>query len=144
MGTTPTCKCFDQDCSTCYNYSVAYCPSNSILIPTSNLINHTTYYQWIRDKFDNIYVAQFHIAPFGGKFYITKSNFPEGMFTPEFGPITIFLSTDSDGLNIQPMKFGSVFYNCLIFSVDKPVYLNTDDDCDYLTDDDDNLPLIAQ
>lgn len=76
-----------------------------------------------------------------GNLVIDTTAFPLGMFTPNFGAIDLYLSTDSQGQIIQPLIIGGQTYNCIILSIDEPVYLTDDSGCVFLTDDDGN-PLI--
>ena len=138
------CGCIANNCDDCFTMSIPYCPPQYITIPTTNLMPYyTIYYLWIRDKFDNIWTD----TVFGnadGTFDINTANFPQGMFSPEFGSIDLYLSVDDLGTIVQLLNlYGYEPYNCIILSVDEPVYLTTDDGCTYLTDDEGNL-LLAQ
>ncbi len=137
------CGCRDENCDTCLEYVVPYCPPQLIYIPTTNLINLDVYKLWIKDKLGNIFTDTINTAPFGGQLRINTSSFPPGIFTPEFGALNLFLSTDDDGNDVFPLIVGGTSYNCIILSVDEPVYLTDDTGCFLLTDDDGNI-LIAQ
>jgi hypothetical protein len=112
--------CIPETCDICYEYSVAYCPSTIINIPCDNLINGTTYYLWIRDKFDNIWPAT-TLGLVDGSFDINTTDFPTGMFNPDFGDLDIFLTQDSIGDIAQTMYFIMQEFNCVMFSVNYPV-----------------------
>ena len=72
------------------------------------------------------------------------STFPVGMFTPDFGPTQIWLSTDALGVDVQELYlYGYLPYLCIILIVDPPVYLTDDSGCILLTDED-GKPIIAQ
>lgn len=131
-----------QNCDACFEYVIPYCPANPINVPTENLTNNVTYYLWIRDKFDKIY-SDTVLGKSNGTFDINTSNFPTGMFTPNFGDIEMFLSTDNLGKQVVSLILNGNNYNCIIQGVDTPVYLTADDGCTILTDDNGN-PLIAQ
>jgi hypothetical protein len=105
------------------NISIPYCPS-SINIASTNLVNGATYYIWITDKNNNTFWNTL-TGNADGSFTINQASFPTGMFTPQFGPIDIFLSTDSQGTQVQSLTINAVIYNCIILSVSEPVYLTT-------------------
>jgi hypothetical protein len=142
MSTTPICKCLTENCDVCYNMTVAYCPQsiniNAGQTPSAQI------FLWIRDKLSNLYRELITVNG-DGSIYIPLANFPTGMFTPEFGGVNIFITSDVDGNTILPM--GTLYpndtFNCILLSVNNPDYLTTDDGCEFLTDDN-NIPLIAQ
>jgi len=135
------CFCLPNDfCDQCYELSIPYCPPTLINIPTTNLVPYyTMYYLWIRDKFDNVWTDTV-FANGDGTFDIDQTNFPSGMFTESFGPIDMYLSTDSLGVDYQELNlYGYLPYACIILSVAGPIYLTDDTGCILLTDDDGNL-----
>lgn len=134
------CGCISANCDECFELSIAYCP-NQINISAS-LTPSASLYLWIRDKFKNLWEDQITVNA-DGSFDINIDNFPTGMFTPNFGAVDIFLTTDNKGADIVPMTFSAIDYNCLLLSVGEPVYLTDDSGCNILTDDEGN-PLIAQ
>lgn len=137
------CGCIAENCDTCYEYSVIYCDSgNFISVPSTNLINHHTYYIWIRDKMGNIFTTSYSLSP-GGHLRIYKPDFPNGMVTPNFGAMDVYVSTDAYGQVVQPLTIGGKSYNCVFLTIDNPVYLTSDDGCTILTDDNGNA-LINQ
>lgn len=136
----PICFCIPTDCSECYEHNVSYCPDEINI--SAGLTPSDTLYLWIRDKFNNIWDDIITVNA-DGSFDINMSNFPTGMFTPSFGSIDIFLTTDAKGQSVQEMSFDTQEYNCLILTVDNPVYLTDDSGCNILTSDDDE-PLIAE
>jgi hypothetical protein len=100
------------------------------------------YYLWIRDKFDNVW-ADTVFANGDGTFDINQANFPSGMFTETFGPVDMYLSTDSLGVDYQELNlYGYLPYACIILSVAGPIYLTDDTGCVFLTDDDGNLLTV--
>jgi len=113
------CGCQNIDCSSCWVYNLSTtCAPNIINIPSSNLINGTTYYLWIVDKFNNVYKST-AIGQANGSFNIsqTDSNFPIGLFMGGVGKRDIFLTTDSIGNDEQPLIYGAVSYNCVILGI---------------------------
>ena len=135
------CGCIDNNCDECFELSVAYCPDQLINI-SAGLTPAASLYLWIRDKFGNLWYDTITVNA-DGSFDIDTDNFTTGMFTPTFGALDIFLSTDDKGANIVPMTFNLIADNCLILSVGEPVYLTDDTGCIILTDDE-GKPLIAQ
>lgn len=136
------CGCIQAGCDKCYTYSVSYCPSALINIPCNNLTYNSSYYFWIRDKFGNVWQDTV-LGLIDGSFNVNTANFPIGMFVPNFGALDMFLTTDSLGSIAQVMYFYGQEYNCIIFSVDYPIYITDDSGCNYLTDDSGNY-LIAE
>jgi hypothetical protein len=136
------CWCLPINCDVCYTYIIPYCPPTLINIPTTNLTYNSTYYLWIRDKFGNVWTDTV-LGLSDGTFNINQANFPTGMWTEDFGPIDIYLSTDNLGTIVKPLQlYGYSPYNCLILSVAGPIYLMDDSGCIYLTDDDGNLLIV--
>jgi hypothetical protein len=130
------CGCIDQDCSVCYEIEAPYC-FDFVALPSLPDPN-ATYVVWIRDKFGNLYFAE--IKADGGVFYLTVGDFSHEIFSLEFGCLTIFASTDSDGLFIAPFTVGYTEYNCITLCTLAPVYL-TDECGNYLTDESGNYIL---
>jgi hypothetical protein len=132
------CFCIPGTCDTCYEYSIPFCPGSLVNIPCTNLVPYyVTYYLWIRDKFGNLWQDTV-TGNSDGSFTITLSDFPSGMFTPAFGPMDVFLTTDDMGTIAQVMYFNLEEFNCVILNVDGPIYLMDDSGCNYLTDDNGN------
>lgn len=131
----PICFCISTDCSECYEHSVSYCPSEINI--SAGLTPAATLYLWIRDKFGKIWDDIITVEA-DGSFDINMSNFPTGMFTPSFGSLDIFLTSDAQGQTVVPVTFNATEYNCIMLSVSEPVYLTDDTDCVLLTDEDGN------
>lgn len=138
------CGCIEENCDTCLKYSVPFCPPTNILVTTTNLTDpNLDYFVWIKDKFGNIFTDQVPTNN-NGNFFIRTNNFPVGMFAPNFGDLDLYINSDNgSGQILQPIIINNIPYNCLIFSINKPIYLTDDSGCILLTDDNGN-PLIAQ
>jgi len=110
----PVCFNIPSNCDSCYEKSIDYCPP-SINIQ-AKLTPGATLYLWIRDKFQHTW-GDLITVDLDGSFDINQNNFPKGMFTPSFGSLDIFLTTDDLGQNIVPLNFGMDEYNCILLSV---------------------------
>lgn len=139
MSLTPICQCLYVDCSDCFDMNVSYCPSSPINI-NAGQTPAIQIYLWVRDKFGNLY-NDFVTVNGDGSVDIDLTHFPKGMFTPEFGSVDMFLTSDADGKLVLPMGtlYPAETFNCIFISVDSPVFLTDDTECFLLTDDNDNI-----
>lgn len=136
------CGCIDINCDQCFEMIVSYCPSNPINLNVGQSPG-SQIYLWIIDKLNNTFFDLVTVKS-DGSVDVNLNNFPKGMFTPDFGALDIFLSSDSAGKNILPMGtlYPSETFNCIMLSVDEPVFITDDSECYFLKDDNGNF-LIA-
>ena len=91
-----------DDCLTCYPLTASYC-SGYIDIPSGLTLSvGDQFYIWITDKFDNKFYDVVTVSA-SGSVVMDSSEFPVGLFNPFGGNITMYLSTDSDGVDIIPI-----------------------------------------
>lgn len=133
------CITVPETCDECYSMELT--TASSFNIP-AGLTPAATYYLWVRDKFGNLYQDTI-VVNGDGSFDIQTGDFPDGLFNIYAGAFTVFLSTDTEGLELVPMNFSMTMWSCLQFTVtDCPAYAEEQDDSDdnyYLSSPDNTL-----
>lgn len=134
------CCAISLDCSVCYEMSANFCP-DIISIPVG-LVPTTPYYLWVRDFHGNFYYDSVTIET-DGSVQIVVGNFPQEIFASYSGPVTVFLSVNADGSDIETFTINSKDYKCANIKTNPAMFLM--DECDnYLTDEDGNYLLDEQ
>ncbi len=123
MSVKPVCVCIDIDCSVCFDMSIDYCPVSPINLNVGQTPT-TQIYLWIIDKLGNVYNDLVTVKN-DGSIDIDLSHFQIGMFTPNFGAIDIFLTSDSAGKIVLPIStlYPSSVYNCIFLKVNEEVHI---------------------
>lgn len=130
---------FSPNCDVCLEVSRA----DNDLTFLYSLAPLTQYYLFIIDLFKNSYRALF-TSDLSGGFTIDPTNaaYPTGLFNQYGGELEIFISTDSEGLNIEPLTYYATEYNCLLLTITASTGINCEPfvpvGCDpaYVTDSD--------
>lgn len=112
---TQFCGTIPIDCSECADVSAA--PCQSVINLAVGLTPSTQYYLWIRDRFSNLYFDLITVGIYGSV-DIDTANFPAGMFETSGVFFDIFITSDSNGVDIIPLNVNpGVTNNCIILSI---------------------------
>jgi hypothetical protein len=119
-------------CQDCYAVQFTSCNSSEVEL---NLLADTTYFVWIYDRFNNIYVKEVETDG-DGAFELDADDFPEGLFVN--GSITGYIS-DNDNTNTKEgFTVGGVDYDCFLLTIftngNRFNYLFTEDNDEIITE----------
>lgn len=106
-------------CDTCFNYTLSACPDADEFIelqPSSGLTDGETYYWWMTDKFDRVYLGSAEYAD--GAFKIPVDEFAEGYFTQFSGSFELYLTSGVYGDPLE-LTFGENAYTCILLDFAK-------------------------
>lgn len=110
------CGLLEYNCDVYYQMDGTPC-ADTYTIPSTNLAAGN-YFIWIIDKLGNIFYAP--VTSAGGSIDITASDFPIGMFSEFFGSLKIFVSSDQNAINIEPLTIDGENYNGLTLKILEP------------------------
>lgn len=100
-----------QFCTTCYPLSGIACGDELVL--DTGLTALTTYYVWVKDRFDRIYVQEV-ISEVDGSLTVDLTAFPDGLFNKYAGSFLFTVSTSDEEDTEEEFTIGSVDYTCFI------------------------------
>lgn len=106
----------DLNCSECYETELITCYSHLIL--DVSLDPNTTYYVWLKDKFNNFYIVQV-TSDANGDLSVPVEEFPEGLLIENTGSFTLYISTTSATNTKETFTVGYTDYDCVVFDLTK-------------------------
>jgi hypothetical protein len=106
-----------QDCSACYQESFAGCGTSFTIHTRFTGSPAPTYYMWVQDKFENVYVNT--VSPnLDGSVTVVFSNFPQSFFNIYAGYFQLWFTTDPSGYDLVPIPMGvSPDLTCIVFNI---------------------------
>ena len=101
-----------NDCLTCYEGVLVEC--ENIVTPTTDLVQGSTYWLHLYDKFDNVYSNEITIG-IDGIITLEQSNYPNKLFNG-YGVLYFYLSSEEEPGNANvPVIINDETYNCFIY-----------------------------
>jgi hypothetical protein len=110
----------DLNCSECYESEFVACYSHLFLDVSLN--PSTTYYIWLKDKFNNFYITPVE-SDTNGDLHVPIADFPEGMLIENTGTFTLYISTSTAVNTKEEFTISDTDYDCIVFSLTKQTIL---------------------
>ena len=135
------CDCIPDNCDRCYSLQVPY---NPLLITVDvGLVPGAQYYLWVSDMFENLYYDFITVAS-NNTITINAANFPKGLFNSNSGKLTVFLSSDLQGVLIAQMSINGTSWNCISTTISEPIYFINEKGCRLFINEDDKELFIKE
>lgn len=97
-------------CSDCYPIRFTSCTPQEVDL---GLDANTTYYLWVYDHFNNVYVVAV-TTDGGGVFTFDPDDFPKGLFAN--GSFVMYISDNSHSNSSEAFNVGVTAYNCVLLT----------------------------
>lgn len=97
-------------CKDCYPVRFTSCFTQEVEL---GLEGNTTYYLWVYDHFNNVYVVSV-TTDGNGSFIFDPNDFPEGLFA--VGSFVIYISDNDDTNSREPFNVEEQAYNCVLLT----------------------------